>query len=251
MAVLATLLLVAAAGASPALAAGGRVIESRGHLITLEEAQHERGVKAFEGAAPGTSGEKPRGALCDLSVTNETGDFVQIYLGDTFIGYAWPWGTTRGLFVPATMVLSARSQPQQGPSLAWSTSPFTCEGSLTWKLSPADATTAAGPPAGGAATRCTTPMSAERMARARQAIAGQVLEQGKLSVAESVAATNCLLVEQVREIMKLFVLENFALEFAKFAYDHTVDREDYYTLSSHFVLAQHSQELADYIRSRQ
>ncbi len=249
MATFQTLLLVSALGASAAFAAGTTVIESRGHLITLEEAQQERGVKASEDTMPGQAQEKPRGALCDLSVRNETGDYVQIYAGDTFIGYAWPWGTTRGLFTPATMTLSARSLPQQGPSLAWSTDPFQCEGAPVWTLAPAEAASA--PPGGQAAAPCTTAMSAERFAEASQAIRRQVFRQAMLSVAQSVAATNCLLVSQVAEIMSLFAFEDYKLEFARFAYDHTIDRENYYTLSNRFVFAQNRQALADYIRSRQ
>lgn len=93
--------------------------------------------------------------------------------------------------MPATLTVSARSRPQSGPSLAWSTSPFTCEGLQTWRLAPAEATAA--------------------------------VNDSMPSAAESVAATHCLLVSQVREILRLWVFEDFALAFAKFGYDHTSD----------------------------
>lgn len=60
-------------------------------------------------------------------------------------------------------------------------------------------------------------------------------DDGKLSSAKQVLSANCVNVEMVKSVMKIFSTDEKKLEVAKFAYNNTVDKGSYYKLNSEFA----------------
>jgi hypothetical protein len=82
-------------------------------------------------------------------------------------------------------------------------------------------------------------------------IKSQTVESYKLDKAKTVAKKNMFSVKQVAEICNLFKVESYKLEFAKFAYDYTVDKDNYYIIGKVFKVASYSKELDDYVDKKQ
>jgi len=96
-------------------------------------------------------------------------------------------------------------------------------------------------------TGCNYPMSEERFAEAKVSISGKDFEDTKLTIAKQVMNSNCLLASQVKQIMKLFDFESTRLDFAKEAYGHTYDIDNYYMLNDAFDFESSVTELNNYI----
>jgi hypothetical protein len=96
-------------------------------------------------------------------------------------------------------------------------------------------------------TGCGNPLTNERFATVKQSISSKDFEDSKLTVAKQVAKSNCLFAEQVKEIMLLFDFESTRLEFAKEAYGHTYDIDNYYILNDAFDFESSISELNDFI----
>ncbi|HNW74448.1 MAG TPA: DUF4476 domain-containing protein [Bacteroidales bacterium] len=78
---------------------------------------------------------------------------------------------------------------------------------------------------------CSNPMAPGDFAVSLAGIAASPFEATQLKAAKNVAEKNCLLTSQVKEIMYVFDFESTRLSFARFAYDHTHDVENYADLS--------------------
>jgi hypothetical protein len=94
---------------------------------------------------------------------------------------------------------------------------------------------------------CQRPMNRHSFEQALESINSKSFESSKLTVAKQVAGANCLLCQQVKEIMKLFSFESDRLEFAKFAYKYTWDLNNYYLLNDAFEFESSIGELNRYI----
>lgn len=71
----------------------------------------------------------------------------------------------------------------------------------------------------------------------------------RLSIAKQVADRNSLSSSQVREMVRTLSFENSKIEFAKYAYRGTVDKNNYYIVNDAFSFSNSRDELANYIRS--
>lgn len=96
-------------------------------------------------------------------------------------------------------------------------------------------------------TGCGNPLTNERFATVKQSISSKDFEDSKLTVAQQVAKSNCLFAEQVKEIMLLFDFESTRLEFAKEAYSHTYDIDNYFLLNDAFDFESSISELNEFI----
>jgi hypothetical protein len=96
-------------------------------------------------------------------------------------------------------------------------------------------------------TGCNYPMSEERFAETKESISGKDFEDTKLTIAKQVMNSNCLLTSQVKQIMRLFEFESTRLDFAKEAYGHTYDIDNYYMLNDAFNFESSVTELNNYI----
>lgn len=94
---------------------------------------------------------------------------------------------------------------------------------------------------------CDFPMSPGAFNTARQSIMEKTFEDTKLTMAKQVTNVNCLLANQVKEIMMTFTYEDTKLEFAKFAYTHTYDLGNYYMVNDAFTYESSIDELNEYL----
>ena len=100
-------------------------------------------------------------------------------------------------------------------------------------------------PAGG----CISPMSDMDFQSAKKSIASKSFEDSKLTTAKQIVSANCVLSSQVKEIMDLFGFENTRIEFAKFAYKYTYDKNNYYKVNEGFKFETSIDELNEYLNS--
>jgi outer membrane biosynthesis protein TonB len=98
-------------------------------------------------------------------------------------------------------------------------------------------------------TPCRTPMAAAGFNQLINAIREESFSSNKMDVAKQ--GIRCVSVEQVRSIMNEFSFESEKLEFAKFAYPRTVDKENYFMLNSAFSFSSSKAELNKFVQSQQ
>ena len=96
---------------------------------------------------------------------------------------------------------------------------------------------------------CSAPMSEAQFQQALASIQAKSFESDKLTIAKQIASTNCLLSGQVKRIMHTFDFEATKLSFAKFAYTHTYDVNNYYVVNEEFEFSSSIQALQRYINS--
>jgi len=58
------------------------------------------------------------------------------------------------------------------------------------------------------------------------------------------------LAAQIKEMLKCFVFDDSRLEFAKFAYNYTADRDQYFQVNDAFIFSSSRDSFADYIQTR-
>jgi len=97
---------------------------------------------------------------------------------------------------------------------------------------------------------CDFPMTTQDFNEAKNSISSKSFEDSKLTLAKQITASNCLLAEQVKEIMKLFSFEDTKLQFAKYAYAYTYDLGNYYKVNDVFTFEMSIDELNEYISNQ-
>lgn len=96
---------------------------------------------------------------------------------------------------------------------------------------------------------CPYPMHPGDFQGVKQSIASKSFDDTRLTIAKQVIASNCLLSDQVKEIMLLFSFEDTRLELAKYAYGYTYDKGNYYRLNDAFTFESSIEELNDYMNA--
>ncbi len=96
---------------------------------------------------------------------------------------------------------------------------------------------------------CPWPMKPNNFNRAKQTISNADFSSDKQTIAKQIVNSNCLTAQQVKEIASLFDFESDKLKFAKFAYTHTFDIENYFIINDIFDFSSSIQELNNYINS--
>lgn len=97
---------------------------------------------------------------------------------------------------------------------------------------------------------CSTPMSTTDFSSAVASINDKGFDETKVTLAKQIGNSNCLSTDQVKTIMGLFGFEDSRLDFAKFAYDHVTDRNNFYKVNDAFSFSSSVDELNAYIQSR-
>ncbi len=72
----------------------------------------------------------------------------------------------------------------------------------------------------------------------------------KMKVAKQITRNNCLSVNQIIEICKLFSFEDNKLEYAKFAYDFTFEKNKYYMVNDVFSFSSSRDELDSFLEGK-
>lgn len=97
---------------------------------------------------------------------------------------------------------------------------------------------------------CPVPMGQLDFDDAKRSISAKSFEDSKLTIAKQITKSNCLTASQVREIMTTFDFEDTKLEFAKFAWDYTYDRGNFYKVNDAFDFESSIEELDRYTSGR-
>lgn len=93
-------------------------------------------------------------------------------------------------------------------------------------------------------------MPQHEFANALEYVRARHFDSDRLAVAKQVAQNNLMTANQILAMADLMSFESSRLEFAKFAYDHCFDRQNYYVVNSVFSFSSSVRELDQYIASR-
>ena len=85
-------------------------------------------------------------------------------------------------------------------------------------------------PAGGGGKGCNNPMEPPNFYTSREMISNAPFDGPKMTQAKSLADKNCLTTSQIVDVIYLFSGESSRLNFAKYAYKHCWDPENYDTV---------------------
>jgi hypothetical protein len=97
---------------------------------------------------------------------------------------------------------------------------------------------------------CERPLFDNDFRDLKSTIASKSFEDSKLTIAKQVLRDHCLLTSQVKDLVSLFTFEETKLDFAKYAYDYTYDRGNYFKINDVFTFESSIEELDRYIGSR-
>jgi hypothetical protein len=93
-------------------------------------------------------------------------------------------------------------------------------------------------------------MSRSAFQRALSTVQSQTFDNFRLDIAKNIARANCLLASDVKALTAAFQFENYKFEFAKFAYDYTLDVSNYFEVTEAFDFEHTRAELMEYVRRR-
>ena len=98
---------------------------------------------------------------------------------------------------------------------------------------------------------CIPPVTPERFENMMRTIEDEVFESAKLRIAKQIIKTNnCMTVNQLVQILRLFDFDENKLKLAKYAYDYVYDIENYYKVNNVFDFDSYKNKLDRYIRNR-
>jgi hypothetical protein len=94
-------------------------------------------------------------------------------------------------------------------------------------------------------------ISQEDFRQMKESISKQSFDNTKATMARQIIkSANCPTTQQVKEILGLFSFEETKLDIAKFAYDYTIDKRNYFAVNDVFSFAASVEELTKYINSK-
>ncbi len=96
-------------------------------------------------------------------------------------------------------------------------------------------------------TSCKTAMTPASFDKMKESVEAKPFSDTKMSTAKVATKNNCISVSQVKEICKLFSMDEDKLTYAKFAYDYCVDKGNYYLVSDVFSFSSTTDELNKFI----
>lgn len=95
-------------------------------------------------------------------------------------------------------------------------------------------------------------IDATEFGRITQNIKSQTFNNTRLNTAKQILRSKgkCFTANQVKEIVKLFDFESSRLDVAKYAYDYTLDQDNYYVVNEAFNFSSSKDRLIEYINSK-
>jgi hypothetical protein len=97
---------------------------------------------------------------------------------------------------------------------------------------------------------CEPPVNNTRFRSMLATIEKQNFASSKKRIAKQIISSNCILTDNLVQIIDLFDFESDKLSVAKFAYDYTYDIENYYKINNVFDFESSIEELDKYIRGK-
>ena len=90
---------------------------------------------------------------------------------------------------------------------------------------------------------CSGAMSPASFSNMKKSVESKPFSDTKMSTAKVATKNNCLSVDQVKQICKLFSMDEDKLTYAKYAYDYCVEKGNYYQVSEVFAFSSTTDEL--------
>jgi nuclear transport factor 2 (NTF2) superfamily protein len=84
----------------------------------------------------------------------------------------------------------------------------------------------------------------------KQTMRNEVFEDARLQMAKQFVGTNYFNTAQVKEMLGLFIFEENKLALAKYAYDFTADKGNYFLMNDAFIFSENKEALMKYIQNR-
>jgi hypothetical protein len=97
---------------------------------------------------------------------------------------------------------------------------------------------------------CPVPMSPNGFSDLKRTVNSKTFEDTKLTIAKQVVSSQCLLTNQVKDLLGCFTFEANKLEMAKNCYTRTYDIGNYFKVNDVFTFESSIEELNEYIESR-
>ncbi len=97
---------------------------------------------------------------------------------------------------------------------------------------------------------CAHPMTEAEFSSISKSIADKSFEDTKVTLAKQIARDRCFSAEQVTALLGLFSFEDNKLDLAKFCYDHTYDKSNYYKVNDAFSFESTIDELNSFLEGR-
>jgi hypothetical protein len=94
------------------------------------------------------------------------------------------------------------------------------------------------------------PMSTQSFDRFKETLRNETFDNTRLNIAKQVISTNYFTTSQVREVMGFFSFENHKLDIAKYAYQYTTNKRDYFMLADAFTFSSNKDELMQFVQSQ-
>jgi hypothetical protein len=94
-----------------------------------------------------------------------------------------------------------------------------------------------------ASTACSRAMSPADFGKMKESVEAKPFSETKMSTAKVATKNNCLSVNQIKEICKLFSMDEDKLAYAKYAYDFCTEKGNYYQVSDVFSFSSSADEL--------
>jgi len=90
---------------------------------------------------------------------------------------------------------------------------------------------------------CAAAMTSASFNKMKESVASKPFSETKMSTAKVATKNSCLSVNQIKEITKLFSMDEDKLTYAKYAYDYCVDKANYYQVGDVFSFSSTTDEL--------
>lgn len=84
----------------------------------------------------------------------------------------------------------------------------------------------------------------------KQSCERESFDNTRMKIARQFMPMNYFTTTQVKELLGIFSFENNKLDMAKYAYDYTVDKGNYYVVNDAFSFSNSKEALMDYIKNR-
>ncbi len=97
---------------------------------------------------------------------------------------------------------------------------------------------------------CHHAMNAANFGKMKESVQSKPFSDTKMSTAKVATKNACLSVNQIKEICKLFSMDDEKLAYAQFAYDYCVDKANYYQVSEVFSFSTTTDELNKFIEAK-
>ena len=94
---------------------------------------------------------------------------------------------------------------------------------------------------------CRSAMSTANFETMKKSVESKPFSDTKMSTAKIATKNNCLSVNQVKEVSKLFSMDEDKLAYAKYAYDYCIDKGNYFQVSEVFSFSTTTDEFNEFL----